>query len=151
MASGHLGEIHVDSTLGHPSRTVIPTPEPPAPETGVILLVEDQSDVRALVRDVLSERGYRLLIADGPVAALQLARETTDVIDLLVTDIVMPAMNGLALAERLLVDRPEMKVLYMTGYSHDIVMAHGTPQAGSLIEKPFTPRQLAVRVREVLG
>ena len=74
-----------------------------------------------------------------------------DPIDLFLTDIVMPDMNGLALAERLLADRPSMKVLYMTGYSNDVVLAHGTPQAGSLIEKPFTPRQLSGRVREVLG
>jgi CheY-like chemotaxis protein len=113
--------------------------------------VEDEQQVRALVHDVLTDRGYRVLIADGPVEALRLVRGTSEPSDLLVTDIVMPGMNGLALAERLLSDRPEMKVLYMTGYSNDVVMAHGTPQEGSLIEKPFTPRQLSRRVREVLG
>jgi two-component system, cell cycle sensor histidine kinase and response regulator CckA len=92
-----------------------------------------------------------VLATDGPVEALRLAKATNDPIDLLVTDIVMPAMNGLALAERLLADRPDMKVLYMTGYSHDVVQGHGTPSAGSLIEKPFSPRQLTLRVREVLG
>jgi DNA-binding response OmpR family regulator len=89
-------------------------------------------------------------MADGPVEALRIAGTTTESIDLLITDVVMPAMNGLALAERLLADRPDMKVLYMTGYSAEVVLAHGTPQPGALIEKPFTPRELSARVREVL-
>jgi DNA-binding response OmpR family regulator len=116
-----------------------------------ILLVEDEREVRALVCHVLSTRGYRVLTASGPVEALSLARETSDTIDLLVTDVVMPDMSGLALAERILADRPDMKVLYMTGFSNEVVLAHGTPQPGSLIEKPFTPRQFAARVAEVLG
>lgn len=118
---------------------------------GTILVVEDEPDLRALVHEVLTDRGYRVLVAAGPVDALRLARETLEPIALLLTDIVMPDMNGLALAERLLVDRPEMKVLYMTGYSDEVVMAHGTPTAGALIEKPFSPRQIARRVLEVLG
>jgi signal transduction histidine kinase/CheY-like chemotaxis protein len=122
-----------------------------APGSETILLVEDESEVRALVCDVLSSRGYRVLTAEGPVEALRLASRTREPIDLLVTDVVMPDMNGLALAERLLADRPTMKVLYMSGYNNEVVLAHGTPQAGSLIEKPFTPRQLSGRVREVLG
>lgn len=122
-----------------------------SPPSETILLVEDDREVRALVRDVLNEGGYRVLIADGPVHALGLSRGTRGPIDLLVTDVVMPDMSGLALAERLLVDRPDLKVLYMTGYSNEVVLAHGTPKPGSLIEKPFTLRQLSGRVREVLG
>ena len=116
-----------------------------------ILLVEDEPDLRALVHEVLTGQGYQVLLTQGPAEALKTARATTDPIDLLLTDIVMPDMNGLALAERLQVDRPEMKVLYMTGYSNDVVMAHGTPHEGALIQKPFTPRHIVARVREVLG
>jgi len=160
------GDVDVESTPGKGTVFTIYLPrvdapadaakpvaaaERSAPGTETILLVEDESEVRALVNDVLSGRGYRVLMADGPVEALKLASRTHEPIDLLVTDVVMPDMNGLALAERLLADRPEMKVLYMTGYSNDVVLAPGTPQAGSLIEKPFTPRQLSGRVREVLG
>jgi PAS domain S-box-containing protein len=159
------GDIQVESTPGHgttftvylprveaPAEAEKPAaaPERHAPGSETILLVEDEREVRALVCDVLSDRGYRVLMADGPVEALRLASGTSEAIDLLVTDVVMPAMNGLALAERLLVDRPSMKVLYMTGYSNEVVLAHGTPQ-GSLIEKPFTPRELSGRVREVLS
>ena len=160
------GDIHVDSTPGRGTTFTVYLPRVEAPvdvpapapvaETNVsgtetILLVEDEREVRALVCDVLSRRGYRVLMADGAVDALRLASHTRETIDLLVTDVVMPDMNGLALAERLLADRPRMKVLYMTGYSNEVVLAHGTPRTDSLIEKPFTPRQLSGRVREVLG
>ena len=127
-----------------------PAPERPSAGTETILLVEDAHDVRALVCDVLSGRGYRVMMADGPVEALSLASSTSEPIDLLVTDVVMPNMNGLALAERLLLDHPQMKVLYMTGYSADVINAHGAPRPGSLIQKPFTARQIMGRVREAL-
>ncbi len=126
-----------------------PTPVPARPVT--ILLVEDEHEVRTLVSDVLNSRGYRVITTSGPVEALRVSRDIPEAIDLLVTDVVMPDMSGLALAERLLSDRPDMKVLYMTGYSNEVVLAHGTPTAGSLIEKPFTPRQIAARVLEILG
>ena len=129
--------------------TAVTVPSPaPAP---TILLVDDEYEVRTLVSDVLQARGYRVITTSGPVEALRLARDTPGTIDLLVTDVVMPAMSGLALAERLLSDRPEMKVLYMTGYSNEVVLAHGTPEPGSLIEKPFTPRQISARVRQMVG
>jgi PAS domain S-box-containing protein len=159
------GDIHVDSTPGQGTAFTVylprvdaaadaPADAPAAARSSAgaetILLVEDERELRALVADVLSDRGYRVLMADGPVEALRIAGTTTESIDLLITDVVMPAMNGLALAERLLADRPDMKVLYMTGYSAEVVLAHGTPQPGALIEKPFTPRELSARVREVL-
>jgi PAS domain S-box-containing protein len=160
------GDIEVDSVPGHgtvftvylpsvdaPADAEAPAPaaEGPVRGTGTILLVEDERELRSLVTDVLSSRGYRVLAANGPVEALGLASRTREPIDLLVTDVVMPDMNGLALAERLMTNRPAMKVLYMTGYSNDVVLAHGTPQPGSLIEKPFTPHELSGRVREVLA
>ena len=160
------GDIHVDSTPGRGTTFTVylprveapvdmpapaPVAEPNVSGTETILLVEDEREIRALVHDVLSRRGYRVLVADGAVDALRLAGHMRESIDLLVTDVVMPDMNGLALAERLLTDRPRMKVLYMTGYSNEVVATHGIPRAGALIEKPFTPRQLSGRVREVLG
>jgi len=115
-----------------------------------ILLVEDEPELRSLLDEVLTAGGYGVLIAMGPVEALRVARGTAEPIHLLLTDVVMPDMNGLALAERLLVDRPEMKVLYMTGYSADVINAHGAPRPGSLIQKPFTARQITGRVRDAL-
>jgi CheY-like chemotaxis protein len=165
IVSQSNGDIEVQSKPGLGTTVTVYLPQVEAPATapkaepgperqpagaGTILLVEDEPDLRALVADVLTGRGYRVIIADGPVEALRLARSASDPIDLLVTDIVMPSMNGLALAERLLMDHPRMKVLYMTGYSADVIHAHGAPGPGSLIEKPFTPRQIAGRVREAL-
>ena len=141
----------MDSTRTPGTSLTVSRPTPVTGQPALILLVEDEHEVRTLVSDVLNSRGYRVITTSGPVEALRVAREIPENIDLLVTDVVMPDMSGLALAERLLSDRPEMKVLYMTGYSNEVVMAHGTPQAGSLIEKPFTPRQIAGRVAEILG
>jgi DNA-binding response OmpR family regulator len=134
-----------------PSPSLAPPPAPSLQGSHTILLVEDEPELRALVHEVLTDSGYRVLATGGPVEALRLARVTTEPIHLLLTDVVMPDMNGLALAERLQVDRPTMKVLYMSGYSTDVVMAHGTPREGALIAKPFTPRLMVSRVREVLG
>ena len=115
-----------------------------------ILLVEDEPELRSLLDEVLTAGGYGVLLAMGPVEALRVARGMAEPIHLLLTDVVMPDMNGLALAERLLVDRPEMKVLYMTGYSEDVVKAHGTPNEGGVIQKPFTGRDIVARVGEIL-
>jgi CheY-like chemotaxis protein len=165
IVSQSNGDIEVQSKLGLGTAFTVylpqveapaaapkpePAPERPSAGTETILLVEDEHDVRALVCDVLSGRGYRVMMADGPVEALRLASSTAEPIDLLVTDVVMPNMNGLALAERLLLDHPRMKVLYMTGYSTDVINAHGAPRPGSLIEKPFTARQIMGRVRDAL-
>src|SRR5688572_22761634 len=134
-----------------PSSGLAPHPAARLPQGhGTILLVEDEPELRSLLDEVLTICGYRVLLTVGPVEALRVARGTAEAIDLLLTDIVMPDMNGLALAERLLVDRPEMKVLYMTGYSDDVVMAHGTPNAGALIQKPFTGKDMVTRVAEVM-
>jgi CheY-like chemotaxis protein len=141
----------VDSKRTRGTSLTVSRPAPVPARTVTILLVEDEHEVRTLVSDVLKSRGYRVITTSGPVEALRVSREIPDDIDLLVTDVVMPDMSGLALAERLLSDRPDMKVLYMTGYSNEVVLAHGTPMPGSLIEKPFTPRQITARVLEILG
>ena len=94
---------------------------------------------------------YRVLAAaDGP-SALALARGCTDRIDLLLTDVVMPGMNGRELAEALLIERPRTRVLFASGYTDDAVLLHGVrTDEVSFIQKPFTPPALVQRVREVL-
>ena len=114
--------------------------------------MEDEDTVRHLACRVLRENGYRVLEAASPAAALRILRTEGQPIDLLVTDIVMPGMSGPALAERLVVGRPELKVLYITGYAEEAIERRAAlPAGGALLEKPFTAQQLADRVRQALA
>ena len=101
--------------------------------------------------EVLVDRGYRVMSAAAAGEALGLAEATPESIDLLITDIVMPAMNGIVLAERLRDTRPAMKVLYITGYTPEDVGRLGSLRDQSVLEEPFTPNDLTARVRELLG
>ncbi len=103
------------------------------------------------VEDRLREHGYIVLEAGHPEDALRLAGEHTGRIHLLLTDVVMPGISGRELAERLLPQRPETAVLYMSGYTDNAIVHHGVLAAGtSFLQKPFTPVSLARKVREVL-
>ncbi len=116
-----------------------------------ILLAEDSGVVRRLLREVLAQNGYTVLEASEGDEALRLSLEHAGPIHLLVTDMVMPRMSGLEVAARLTAQRPDMKVLYMSGYAEEAVSRHGRLDPGSaFLEKPFTPETLARKVREVL-
>jgi CheY-like chemotaxis protein len=120
--------------------------------TGTILVVEDEDAVRYLACRVLRANGYRVLEAGDPAAALQIAGAGGQSIDLLVTDIVMPGMTGPALAQRLVAGRPDLKVLFITGYAEEAIERQGAlPAGGALLEKPFTAQQLADSVRRALA
>ncbi len=116
--------------------------------TETIMVVEDDESVRDLVRIMLETKGYNVLAVAG---AAEAERICTDEVDLLLTDVVMPEVNGRALAERLSHASPAMRILFMSGYSDEAVYRHGeiSPNA-AFIEKPFTDRTLARKVREVL-
>jgi CheY-like chemotaxis protein len=113
-----------------------------------ILLVEDEDAVRAIAREALTRRGYRVLeAADGP-AALDTARRHAGTISLLLTDVVMPGLNGRELAELLVRDRPRLKVLFISGYTDDDVLHRGvSSDEVALLTKPFTPDTLCAEVR----
>jgi PAS domain S-box-containing protein len=120
--------------------------------TGTILVVEDEDAVRYLACRVLRGNGYRVLEAGDPAVALRVVQSEAQPIDLLVTDIVMPVMSGPALAERLVAARPDLKVLYITGYAEAAIERQGAlPAGGALLEKPFTAQQLADSVRRALA
>jgi PAS domain S-box-containing protein len=128
--------------------------EAPMPERGweTILLVEDDDSLRAIAREVLEEHGYRVLEARGPDEAIEIARRHAEPIHLLVTDVVMPGMNGRALAETLVAASPALRTLYMSGYTDDAIAHSGVLESGTLLlEKPFRTVTLLARVRAALS
>jgi len=128
---------------------LVAEPVPQRAET--ILLVEDALRVRAVVREILEMNGYNVLEARHGAEALDISERHQGPIHLMVTDVVMPQMSGRELAQRLQPLRPDMKVLYMSGYTDDAIVRHGVLGAGmAFLSKPFTPDALALKVREVL-
>jgi PAS domain S-box-containing protein len=116
-----------------------------------ILVVEDENAVRELAVMALEMQGYKVLSASGGREALLICQKYIDPIRLILTDVVMPGMSGRTLAERLKEIHPEMKALYMSGYTDNAIVHHGILEAGvNFIQKPFTFEKLAKKVREVL-
>jgi signal transduction histidine kinase len=125
-------------------------PAPPASRKEVILVVEDNDEVRNYSVMSLSELGYRVLQAADANAALEVLR-TTEHVDLLFTDVILPGKTGRVLADLARAQRPQLRVLYTTGYSRDAIVHHGRLDPGvQLLGKPFTFEQLATRIRDVL-
>jgi signal transduction histidine kinase len=137
------------------TRTLLPAAAPPAPcprsGTERILLVEDDPSVRALADRALAGAGYEVLVAAAPREALELARTAPGPIALLLTDVVMPEMNGRLLAEELSRTAAGTRVLYVSGYTQNVIVHHGVLDGGlHFLAKPFTPTALLAKVREVL-
>ena len=127
----------------------VPTP-PRRPDT--ILLVEDENVLRSLVRLVLEGQGYRVLEATSMSEGQDVAAGYDGSIDLLLTDVVMPGGSGPELAEKLVATRPSMKVLFMSGYTDDVVLRSGVlAESSSFLQKPFTSAGLGIKIREVLA
>jgi len=116
-----------------------------------ILLVEDEEDVRELTQMVLSERGYKVIEAHSPAEAERLASSNGAEIHLLLTDVVMPGISGRELAKRLTARFPHLRVMFMSGYTYNVIAQNGTLEEGiSFLQKPFTPQLLTEKVREAL-
>jgi CheY-like chemotaxis protein len=119
---------------------------------GAILLVEDQTSVRNLIRRVLRSSGYRVIEADSGPQALALPDSQVRSIDLLITDVVMPGMSGSELAARLTARREGLRVLFISGYAPNETMRQGILQPGvAFLQKPFSPAQIAATVDEILS
>src|SRR5271165_2432571 len=135
------------------SPAVVSTAESVATEPGTetILLVEDEANLRYLARQFLEKQGYRVIEAADGAVAMQIAVAHEGTIHLLLTDVIMPGMHGRELAQRICEIRPNVKVLYMSGYTENVIGRNGTLDAGvRLLQKPFTRRDLKSKVREVL-
>ena len=166
VVSQNDGFIDVESRPGHgttfgihlpafsPQAATVPN-RPPAQEGlqghETILLVEDEPEILNVARRVLERQGYRVLTAASPSVAARIAQERVEPIDLLLTDVIMPEMNGRELARQLTALRPGLRCLFMSGYTADII-AHRGVLDGSVqfLQKPFTWRELAAKVRSVL-
>ena len=123
---------------------------PTGAKSEIILVVEDEVRVRTFATDVLRELGYTAIAASSPADALRLIDERHD-LTLMFTDIVMPDMNGSELAERARAMRPDLKILFTTGYTRDTVVKEGVIDVGvALLSKPYTIRDIARKVRDVL-
>jgi signal transduction histidine kinase len=162
QSGGHIG-VYSEPGRGTTFRVYLPRVDaaldvtmPPAEPatlrgTETILLVEDEEQVRTIVLSILRRQGYRVVVAQNGGEALLLSEQHPEAIDLLLTDVVMPQMSGPELARRLVLARPGMKVLCMSGYTDDSVVRHGVLESGvAFIQKPVTPGSLAKKVREVL-
>jgi DNA-binding NtrC family response regulator len=116
-----------------------------------ILLVEDQPEVRELARIVLADRGYSVIDAQNPEDAERHAGNNGGQIHLLLTDVMMPGISGRELAKRITSRHPHIRVLYMSGYTNNVIAEDGMLEAGlSFLQKPFTPQTLVQKVRETL-
>ncbi len=160
------GGISVESEVGNGStfRIYLPVESAPVDFTRTslspveksdnfetVLVVEDEDIVRELVCEVLEHQGYNVLCARDGIEALNLAEDYDSEIHLLVTDVIMPHMNGHELAHKLTALRPDMKVLYVSGYSDNDIGDHGTLDPRfELLQKPFTPQVLARKIRDVI-
>jgi CheY-like chemotaxis protein len=117
-----------------------------------VLLVEDEQKIIRMAQIMLEKLGYRVLSASAPGEAIRLASEHTGEIHLLMTDVVMPEMSGRDLADHLHALYPDLRVLFMSGYTADVIAHHGVLDAGvCFIQKPFSFRDLSTKVREALG
>ncbi|MDD2272122.1 MAG: DUF3365 domain-containing protein [Desulfuromonadaceae bacterium] len=140
----HLGQTEYKATES--AEVSIPRGE----ET--ILVVEDESAILNMARMLLEKQGYTVLAANSPGEAIRLSDEYCDEIHLLMTDVIMPGMNGRDLAKTILLQHPNIKCLFMSGYTADVIAHHGVLEKGVyFIQKPFSLPDLAIKVKEVLN
>jgi CheY-like chemotaxis protein len=149
---GTIFEMHFPAVEEAATSDAIPEESKPGPEpSGTILLAEDEPAVRGLVRETLRQLGYTVLEATDGYEALRLVEQHKDEIHVLLTDVIMPLMNGHELAVRLKAMRPATKVLYMSGYTDDVLAFHGISPDTGFIHKPFSSADLAKKLESVLS
>jgi CheY-like chemotaxis protein len=152
QGQGTTFQIYLPQVRDAAEKPSVPVTDASRGGTETILLVEDEESVRQLVRDTLESRGYRVLEADSGEAGLAAAEHHKGKIDLVITDVVMPGLGGRELVKQLLLARPGIKVLYLSGYTEDAIVSEGSLEQGTaFLQKPFSLQSLSRKVREVLG
>ncbi|MDX1661669.1 MAG: PAS domain S-box protein [Gemmatimonadota bacterium] len=160
------GHVQVDSELGEGTTFRILLPEISEPEaregdedgldpqhgaaSGTVLLVEDETSVRKLARRVLERAGYEVIVAENGAQALDLVRGDSELIDVVVSDVVMPGMSGGELMERMRESRPDLPVVLVSGYSHEEAVEGVLEKASAFVQKPFSPDRIVRVIRRVL-
>ncbi|CAN5270572.1 hypothetical protein BH09MYX1_BH09MYX1_18990 [soil metagenome] len=150
LGVGTTLQIYLPRVAAAPTLPLAIASEPPRTRGNeTILLIEDEAQVRAVIGSILLRAGYRVIEASSPEEGIRLSRAEPGKIELVLTDVVMPKMNGLEVAAIISAERPESKVLWMSGYTDERVFGHDLEEA-SYLQKPITPGNLARKVREVL-
>ena len=148
---GTTFRVYLPTASGAVEPTVSQAQEGPAHGSETVLVVEDEESIRRLSTRALRSHGYRVLQACDGEDALALLHRYGGAVDILVTDVVMPRMDGRTLAEQMKVLMPGVKVLYTSGYTDDAVVRHGLLQAEvAFLSKPYTPKALLRKIRQVL-
>jgi PAS domain S-box-containing protein len=152
MGKGSTFKIYLPVSLGvRAEEEKVEAPVTTLLGSETILLVEDNDQVRSMARAMLTRQGYRVLEAESGHRALAILEENDEKVDLLFTDVIMPEMNGRDLFKQAVALRPDLKVLYMSGYTDNVIAHHGVLDEGiELIAKPFTVKDLATRLRVLL-
>jgi CheY-like chemotaxis protein len=152
IGKGSSFRVYLPRVFEHEQELVSPfsfSQKPAGKET--ILLVEDDPLVRGLALEILKPRGYSILVAERPEAALDICRQHPGKIDLVLTDVIMPGMNGREMADEIIAMRPEVGILFMSGYTDAVVVRNeNAARVTAFLQKPFSPTVLGRKVREML-
>jgi CheY-like chemotaxis protein len=149
---GTAFRVYLPRSQVSPVRESRPSTAPRSASGELLLVVEDEKELREMVARILRTFGYRVLVASNAEQALSVAEHCPEEISLLVTDMILPGSNGRELAERLVDVRPKLKVLFTSGYTDDAALRRGLAnEEVEFLAKPFTPASLAAKVREVLA
>jgi PAS domain S-box-containing protein len=148
---GTAFKIHIPRLMDEVEKGKVVEEAPPEFHPATVLLVEDDDMVRRMTAAILKKIGYSVVLAESPMEALAVVEKEATLIDLLITDVVMPKMSGTELASKINKIKPEVKVLFMSGYTENVIVCQGVLKEGiHFVQKPFSMNDFAKKVREAI-